>query len=282
MLSFLIAAALAESIVEIVNNDPSSTWVAVEYPRSVMTKARFDAMLMDASEPIVGVPRRSSISAPEHFDAREQWPGKMIGVKDQSACGASWAIALAVSISDRFAVAGCGFGELSAQDIISCDPKTPGCTGGNVNNAVQYAKDTGLASAECIPSVSGGGRVPACPVKCQNGSAIVRRKIVDARTISGEAAYTEDLYKLGPFVARFNVYSDFMNYRSGVYVHKTGSLQGGHIVVVIGWGVQDSTKYWICQNSWGQYWGEKGYFKFLRGENHCNIETSGIAVDVKC
>ena len=33
------------------------------------------------------------------------------------------------------------------------------------------------------------------------------------------------------------------------------------------------TKYWIVQNSWGEEWGEKGYFRIKRGDNECDIET---------
>jgi len=35
----------------------------------------------------------------------------------------------------------------------------------------------------------------------------------------------------------FTVYSDFMNYESGVYVHHTGAVEGGHAIKILGWGV---------------------------------------------
>lgn len=36
-------------------------------------------------------------------------------------------------------------------------------------------------------------------------------------------------------------------------------------------------KYWLAANSWGTNWGENGYFRILRGENHCEIESFVIA-----
>ena len=50
-----------------------------------------------------------------------------------------------------------------------------------------------------------------------------------------------------------------------------------HAVVVIGWGETifngKILKYWIIKNSWGKYWGDKGYFKLIRGINIGGIES---------
>jgi len=75
----------------------------------------------------------------------------------------------------------------------------------------------------------------------------------------------------------FDVYSDFMNYKSGVYVHKTGDLEGGHAVKMIGWGHDSSSglDYWICANSWNTTWGEKGFFRIKMGE--CGIDSAVYA-----
>lgn len=40
----------------------------------------------------------------------------------------------------------------------------------------------------------------------------------------------------GPVQTKFTVYADFMNYKSGVYRHVTGAMEGGHAVKIIGWG----------------------------------------------
>lgn len=58
-----------------------------------------------------------------------------------------------------------------------------------------------------------------------------------------------------------------------VYDKKSGAV-GGHAIVILGWGEEGGKKYWIVRNSWGSDWGDKGYFKILRGENHCEIEEN--------
>jgi len=76
----------------------------------------------------------------------------------------------------------------------------------------------------------------------------------------------------GPVEAAFTVYEDFLAYKSGVYQHTTGDELGGHAIKVLGWGVEDSVPYWLIANSWNPDWGDQGFFKILRGSNHCGIE----------
>ncbi|XP_076341412.1 putative peptidase C1-like protein F26E4.3 [Tachypleus tridentatus] len=56
-------------------------------------------------------------------------------------------------------------------------------------------------------------------------------------------------------------------------------------VRIIGWGVEKRgdkhKKYWICANSWGSGWGEDGYFRIIRGQNECDIETFVVGVWAK-
>ena len=73
------------------------------------------------------------------------------------------------------------------------------------------------------------------------------------------------------------MYEDFLHYKSGVYIHKHGSGLGGHAIRILGWGVEDGVKYWLCANSWNTDWGDNGYFKILRGENHLGIEDEVVA-----
>lgn len=62
-------------------------------------------------------------------------------------------------------------------------------------------------------------------------------------------------------------------YFLGVYVQTSDYKLGGHAVRLIGWGVENSTKYWLGVNSFNEDWGDKGLFKIRRGTNECTIES---------
>ena len=40
-------------------------------------------------------------------------------------------------------------------------------------------------------------------------------------------------------------------------------------------------RYWKIANSWNPYWGEKGYFRIVRGVDECGIESQVAANDGK-
>jgi C1A family cysteine protease len=75
--------------------------------------------------------------------------------------------------------------------------------------------------------------------------------------------------------SRFDVYDDFNSYSSGIYQHiASADTPYGHAVETVGYGVDLKTglKYWKVKNSWGENWGENGYFKIIRGTNECRFE----------
>jgi cathepsin B len=127
---------------------------------------------------------------------------------------------------------------------------------------------------------------PQCPSKCDATSKFPHNSFAkDKYTFQGSVAtfgpdadgIAQAIMTSGPVEVAFNVYSDFENYVSGVYKHTGGQMLGGHAVKISGWGVDNGVKYWKVANSWNPYWGEKGYFRIVRGVNECGIESQATA-----
>ena len=80
----------------------------------------------------------------------------------------------------------------------------------------------------------------------------------------------------GPIVVFFN--RDAINsYTSGIINNQSCSLLTDHVGLAVGYGTDSltGTKYYIVKNSWGQNWGEEGYFRIARGVNMCGIGLKG-------
>jgi cathepsin B len=86
-----------------------------------------------------------------------------------------------------------------------------------------------------------------------------------------------EIYRNGSVEVAIDVYEDFLNYKSGIYQHVSGSYLGGHAIKMIGWGVENGVKYWTLVNSWNEGWGETGAFRILRGSDHCGVESEVVA-----
>lgn len=248
---------------------------------------------------------------PDEFDSRTQWPNcATIGeIRDQSNCGSCWAFGAVEAISDRICISSKANDRphISATDLLSCCAMCGfGCEGGDPRAAWNYWVRTGLCTggqfkqhdgcrpypfAPCEHHVNGSlppcsqdiEKTPKCDRKCQTSYTT---KAYDQDKHYGSKAYgvnrdpkaiQKEILTNGPVEAAFTVYEDFVMYKSGVYEHKAGSALGGHAVRMLGWGEENGTPYWLIANSWNSDWGDKGFFKIIRGKNDCGIEDDIVA-----
>jgi len=67
------------------------------------------------------------------------------------------------------------------------------------------------------------------------------------------------LIEYGPLVVCIRFSKDFFYYTGGIYMPRWGGHGGGHVVTIVGY--DDSDQCWIVKNSWGERWGEEGWFR---------------------
>lgn len=247
---------------------------------------------------------------PKEFDAREQWPycPTIKEIRDQGSCGSCWAFGAVEAMSDRICIHSKGKvnAHISAEDLLTCCGAEcgGGCNGGFPQQAWHYWATKGIVTGgqygtmqgcqpyaipPCEhhvngtrPTCSGIQDTPKCVKTCEAsykvdyeddlyfGSEPHTVKVLDK-------AIMKEIMENGPTEVDFTVYSDFPSYKSGVYHHTTTEVLGGHAVKIIGWGEESGVPYWLVANSWNTDWGDNGFFKILRGQNECGIESDVIS-----
>ena len=53
----------------------------------------------------------------------------------------------------------------------------------------------------------------------------------------------------------------FLNYSEGIYKSLDCGTEVNHVMLAVGWGLEDGLNYLILKNTWDATWGEKGYMR---------------------
>ncbi|KAK9274680.1 hypothetical protein L1049_021931 [Liquidambar formosana] len=214
----------------------------------------------------------TDVILPETKDWRET--GIVSPIKDQGHCGSCWTFSTTGALEAAYAQA---FGKgisLSEQQLVDCARafNNFGCSGGLPSQAFEYIKyNGGLDTEEAYPYTGKDG-------SCKFSSENVGVTVVDSVniTLGAEDELKHAVAMVRPVSVAFQVVSGFRFYNEGVYTSDTCGttpMDVNHAVLAVGYGVENGVPYWLIKNSWGEEWGDNGYFKMELGKNMCGVAT---------
>lgn len=219
----------------------------------------------------------SDSKAPDCFSWIEQ--GAVGKPKDQGACGSCWAFSAVGNLEGVYKIK---HGELklfSEQQLVDCDrEKDEGCNGGFMVDAFDYiVKNGGLQTSQDYPYK---GR----DEKCKFNEKKVAIKLTGYTTVSNnENEIKEFLHSTGPLAVALNA-SPLQFYNGGIVDKNSRQCDPealSHGVTLVGYGSENGADYWIVKNSWGEDWGEDGYFRIARGKGTCGINTYVVSANLE-
>jgi C1A family cysteine protease len=243
-------------------------------PLSCLTPSEYRFLLSSVGSSTIPSLRVSSSAAPDSWDWRAQ--GDVVPVEDQGQCAAGWALSITHAQASQWAITHGHLIVLSYQELVDCVTTTFGCNGGTPQAGFDYViahQDGHFMAAADYPSGN--------PGQCKYDPAkAVTTLIGYSQSATGdENALLSAVYENGPaIVAVDGSHNSFQLYASGIYNEPSCSTTNlDHLMIVVGYGVQGTTPYWILQNTWGTGWGENGCMRMRRNAgNMCGVATSPV------
>lgn len=226
--------------------------------------------------------RKSANGAfPDFIDHRIHDPCVINPIQNVGECkGAGWAFSITTSIETNHCLRKGVLYKLSEQCLIDCVDDCDGCNSGTFKSGFNFLLSRnhlqGLINNESdYPWIGSKSECKFEPEKCVD--------LINGVSWNEENVEENTLNSLnGPSIGCVSIdasLSSFQLYSSGIYDDEKCSDKVNHDVNVVGYGIEgdkndeNSVKYWICRNCWGESWGENGYFRILRDVNQCGIGT---------
>ena len=200
---------------------------------------------------------------------------------------------------------------LSMQNLLDCAFGTPGlfgCDGGKSYGYLKWIQGSNLDTSRDYPYLDGSIRFEGLTNeyrKCyQTGKS--PETTVRETHFSWDDHTERDLENIladgHAIVTTMEAQEDFLFYKSGIFESpncqnwQLGPLRDfqwdqdsgfrplRHAVVIVGFGEENGLKYWKVKNSWGENWGESGFFRIIRnGFGHCGLGAYfSVALCTKC
>lgn len=271
------------------NKDPNQTYKKGITKFSDWTEAEFKAIQgfkpelkgdkglrqMDDNKVIGG----NCKNAPASVDWRTK--NAVTEVKDQGQCGSCWTFSATGAFESAWFLAGNKLQNFSEQQLVDCVKDIGGCcmgcNGGLMDPAFIYLHSNGFDSWTDYPYTAADGSCHATPsdVKTQGASGFI-----DVTKGSDDALKCAAANQ--PVAVAIDAGS-LQTYFGGIISGSWSCYNSGldHGVLVVGYGTDSKTNtdYWIVKNSWGEDWGENGYFRAQRGNDCMGIADSASVPD---
>jgi len=226
-------------------------------------------------------------AAPAAFDWRDK--GVVNAVQDQGQCGSCWTFSTIAAIESALAVknGASTLQKFSEQEVVDC---SHGCVKEEGQQVCNQGCNGGWMWSALTDIISWKGEELESDYKytaetgtCKRTSYTAQKPITNYTCLSGPKVANET--EMAAFLAVNGPLSIAMD--AGILQSYTGGIikptanecsktSLDHAILIVGYGVEGATPFWIVRNSWGVSWGEKGYFRIISGKGACGLNAGVV------
>lgn len=210
-------------------------------------------------------------------------------------CGSCWAHGPTSALGDRLNILrNNSFPQvnLSPQALIDCVNGSSlavskegkgdgGCDGGNPADVYTYARTKGIPDETCQSYEAKNkvceplGLCETCDSQgvCSDVTHFFTYHVNQYGSVNGSDHMKAEIFARGPIGCGIHSNEELEAYKGGIFSEKKDNASINHEVSVVGWGVENGTEYWHVRNSWGSYWGEKGFARIMMHRDNLSLET---------